>query len=63
MGDDEPEQARIEISGEASSMVASWLGIDSDEEDDEEAEDEDLTSDKFSRAPRSHALFACPCRP
>jgi len=48
---DEGEQATVELSGEASSVVASWLGLDSGEDSDESGDDE-LDSEKFVRAPR-----------
>jgi hypothetical protein len=44
----------IEVSNEASSIVASWLGL-SDSESDDEEEDADIT--ELVRAPRCLCLF------
>lgn len=47
MGDSDDEGCHIEVSGEASSVVASWLG--SSDDDDEESDDDIKAA---ARAPR-----------
>lgn len=47
--DDGDESVPIELSGESSSVVASWLGLESGDDSDE---DDDLDAEKFVRAPR-----------
>ena len=51
VSDDEAEET-IEKSGEASSVVASWLGLDSGDDSDDGDEDDDIDAEKFVRAPR-----------
>jgi len=47
-GDSDDELQKVELSNEASSVVAGWLGLDSDEEE----EDEEIEPESLVRAPR-----------
>ena len=54
MSDSDEEAPTVSVSGEAASLVSSWLGDGDDDDSDDDGDDRKL--DELFRAPRSAAL-------